>query len=405
MQHRLTRPLFPDSFSWVTNDKGTALRTRYDVIVIGAGPAGATVAHDLARRGIKVMVLEKSTFPRYKCCAGGLSVRAAKLIDGHIDGVVENAISSATITSAGKAPFYGTYDKTILYTVMRDRFDHVLLQKALKAGALLQEGVKAHGITLKESGIEVSTNNGNFQSYFVIGADGANSIAAQAAGIHNTHKSIVAMESEVAVSDKDLLKWQSKVAIDIGCISAGYAWLFPKSDHVSVGIACLRLKAGELKQRYQKFLNSLRFNYYHVISSSGAILPICTGKTIVTRGRIALLGDAAGLADPLTGEGIYNAILSAKLAAPVIEKALAEGISELSEYSTAVSHNILPEMRFANMFAQIFIRLPDKVFKLMKHDERVWRGCCYLLRGDISYATIKERISSLSGVYNLPFKS
>jgi len=286
---------------------------------------------------------------------------------------------------------------------MRDKLDHALLNRAIQAGADVLQGVRAVGIHLNETGVEVTTTAGNFRSKLLAGADGAQSTVAKAIGVNNNNKSIAAIETELAVSDTELAKWKSQIAIGLGYVPHGYAWLFPKSDHLSIGIACLKSKNGKLKRAYQEFLNSFGFKRSVVIKSSGGSLPVCTGRSIVAQGRVALLGDAAGLADPLTGEGICNAIHSAKLAVPVFEKSLESGDFNLRDYSVSVADKILTEMKLAYTFSNIFRLFPDRLFQLLKRDNRVWKGYCYLLRGDINYSTIKDKVSTLGGLYHLLF--
>ena len=139
----------------------------------------------------------------------------------------------------------------------------------------------------------------------------------------------------------------------------GYAWVFPKSDHLSIGIACHRSKAKDLKRHYEEFLDSLNLGPHSIVQWRGALIPMCKGKVSAVRGRALLLGDAAGLADPLTGEGIYNAILSAHLAAPVIERSLQNNPGRLLEYQVALEKEILPDLKIANFISNIFFRLPS----------------------------------------------
>ncbi len=362
-----------------------AMSRDYEVIIVGAGPAGATLAYELVRRGIRVLILEKATFPRYKCCAGGLSVKAAKLLDMDLSGVREDTISSADITFAGASHYHVDYGQPILYTVMRNKFDYSLLKRAEEAGAEVLQGLRVYGIHPDVTGVEVLTTAGDFQAQFVAGADGVRSTVARTLDVKANGNHLIAIETEVQVAREDMAKWKSRVMIDIGRISGGYAWLFPKSDHLSVGIACSVYKARDLKRRYQDFVNSLNLNHYTITRWSGGLIPVCTGQTVVARGRVVLLGDAAGLTDPLTGEGIYNAILSAQLAAPAIEKSLHIGEAGLNDYRQSVEEKIMPEMRTAYMFSKVFSLLPFRLFKLLKRDERVWRGCCYLLRGETDY--------------------
>jgi geranylgeranyl reductase family protein len=308
---------------------GIPLKRNYEVIVVGAGPAGATAAYELAIRGVTVLLLDKAIFPRHKCCGGGLSVKAAGLLgNSEVVEVVEDSISSLLLTFAGADYYRGEYGKIIMYTVTRERFDHFLIQKAEEAGAKVLQGLAAGNVNLSDSGVEVVTSAGSFRSQFVVGADGNRGVVARSLNL-KTQDYVVGIETEVLTGYEDLAKWKSQVVIDLGCISNGCAWLFPKTDHLSVGVVCLRAKAKDLKRAYWQFLNSLNLKHYTIAKWSADFIQTCAGQSLLTQGRVALLGDAAGLADPLTGEGIYHAILSARLVAPAIENALLNGRAEL----------------------------------------------------------------------------
>ena len=238
-------------------------------------------------------------------------MKAAKLLNVDINAVIEDEIVGATITFVGDRPHHTHYDQTVMYTVMRDKFDYMLAERAEKAGAVILQEHEVKGINLGEDAVQLSTPRGDFCSKFVVGADGARSIVARALGLKRRPNYLIAIETEVTVADKQLARWKSQVGMDIGRIP-GYGWVFPKADHLSIGIACLSSKAKTLKRHYWEFLHSLNLDNYTISRWRGGFIPRCTGKAIVSCGRAALLGDAAGLADPLCGEGVYNAILSAR---------------------------------------------------------------------------------------------
>ncbi len=124
------------------------LRDAYDVAVVGAGPAGATAARELARAGHTVLLLERQRIPRYKTCAGGVTVRAAKLLDFDISSVVERVVHGGRISYKLQRPIERRYPEPVCYMVMRDRFDGFLARKAGEAGAHLAEGVRVASVTV-----------------------------------------------------------------------------------------------------------------------------------------------------------------------------------------------------------------------------------------------------------------
>jgi len=348
-----------------------------------------------------VLVLDRAVFPRYKCCAGGLTVKAAKLLDININGLADDVISGAIVTFKGSKPYYGHSASPIMYTVMREGFDHALVKRAQDAGADILEEVEAHGIQVSTRGVEVSTAMGSFWSEFVAGADGAGSRVAKAMNIAKHDAHIVGLESEIRVTREELAKWKSRIAIDIGRTQGGYGWVFPKADHLSVGISCRADKAKGLRRVFREYLDSLKFGRHTIARCAAGLLPVCVGQTVVAQGRAIVLGDAAGLADPLTGEGMHNAILSAQLGAAVIQKALSSGEAALGDYSETVAATIIPQMKLACVFSKMLSQLPVKLFRVLNQDERVWKACCYMLRGEMDYVTIKNRVSSLGKLYSL----
>jgi geranylgeranyl reductase family protein len=370
----------------------------YDVVVVGAGPAGATLACQLARRGIRVLLLEKEKLPRYKCCAGGLTGKAAKLLDFDISEVAEDAIHMVDFTFNLSSPYLGQHSQPLIYTVMRDVFDHFLVQRAQQFGAALIDGQKVTQIQMDGDWVEISTADGIFRSPLVVGADGANSTVARELGLDRNIRYLTAIESEVAVSTEELAKWKSRIQIDLGCVPGGYAWVFPKRDHLSIGVGCLGSKAKHLKYSHQKFLDSLSIGNYAVTKSSSHLIPTSTKARLVWQDKALFLGDAAGLADPLTGEGICNALLSARLAAPVIEDSLARGRIALHDYQEIVDSRITSELRMASVLSRFFVRFPHLAFGMLNRSDGVWRVLRNLMLGETGYAAIKGEVGGFKAL-------
>jgi geranylgeranyl reductase family protein len=381
------------------------LKQSRDVIVVGAGPAGATLAYELAKRGVGVLVLEKEKLPRYKCCAGGVTSKAAKLLDFDISEVVEDVIYEVSFTFNLGSPYLGQHSQPLIYTVMRDVFDYFLAKRAQQVGAVLMDGQKVTQIQVSADWVEVSTADSIFRSRLVVGADGAYSVVARELGMGRSIEHVAGIEAEIVVPEEELAKWESRVHIDLGCIPGGYAWVFPKRDHLSVGVGCLASKARYLNHRHQKFLNSLGIGSYTIARSSSHLIPTRTKGRLVWQDKALLLGDAAGLADPLTGEGIYNAIQSAQLAAQVIENSLAHGKVKLEDYQEAVDEKIMSELRIARTLSKFFVRFPHLAFRMLNQSEGVWRTGCNLMLGEINYAAIKEKKGGFKGIFNRLFRA
>ncbi|MEK7268103.1 MAG: FAD-dependent monooxygenase, partial [Nitrospirota bacterium] len=130
----------------------------YDVLVVGMGPAGATAAYELSRAGMSVLALEKQMHPRYKVCGGGLSVRIDQILESDFKAVVEHTVYGIQFTYGGEEPFLIESPRPIAYMVMRDRFDHLLVEKARRAGAEVHEDERAVGFLQLPEGVEVITD-------------------------------------------------------------------------------------------------------------------------------------------------------------------------------------------------------------------------------------------------------
>jgi len=376
------------------------LEQSHDVIVVGAGPAGATLAYELGKRGIGVLVLEKEKLPRYKCCAGGVTSKAAKLLDFDISEVAEDVIYGFSFTFNLGSPYLGQHSQPLIYTVMRNVFDYFLVKRAQQLGAVLMDGQKVTQIQVSADWVEISTTDSIFRSRLVVGADGAYSVVARELGMGRSIEYLVGIESEIVVPEEELVKWKSRVQIDLGCIPGGYAWVFPKRNHLSIGAGCLASKARHLNRHHQKFLNSLSIGSYTIARSSSHLIPTCTKGRLVWQDKVLLLGDAAGLTDPLTGEGIYNAIQSAQLAAPVIENSLLGGKVGLQDYQQIVEGKIMSELRIARTLSKKFVRFPRLAFGMFNRSDGAWRAISNLMLGEIDYAAIKGKAGGFKGILN-----
>src|SRR5437773_3858871 len=140
----------------------------YDVLIVGLGPAGATAAYELSRAGMSVLGLEKQMHPRYKVCGGGLSVRIDQILDSDFKAVVEHTVYGIQFTYGGQEPFFIESPRPIAYMVMRDRFDHLLVEKARRAGTEVHEDERAVGFLQSPEGVEVTTDRGRYRTKVLI---------------------------------------------------------------------------------------------------------------------------------------------------------------------------------------------------------------------------------------------
>lgn len=373
----------------------------YDVIIVGAGPAGATLGYELARKGVGVLILEKQRLPRYKPCAGGITVKAANILGLDISAVTRTVVHGARATYGKNQTFTKWYDKPLIYTVMRDEFDHLLVQRSQEAGATITDQEAVCHIETTAETVRVMTTKKTRQAQILVGADGARSIVARHAGLMREIDLGIGIEAETSVAGEKLVKWDSLMGLDLGHIRGGYGWVFPKKDHLSVGVGGPMRQVRRLRSGYRAVLKSHDLGSGSVSRMRSHYLPVRKKGTPIQSSRFLLLGDAAGLVDPLTGEGIHNAIKSAQIAAPIISQCLRTNALDLQSYQDAIDREIMPDLNAARAFVRLFTWFPRLCFTFVEQNDRLWRACCRLLRGEETYLTIKHKLDPFEGLFDL----
>jgi len=351
----------------------------YDIIIVGAGPAGATLGCELSRRGISVLIIEEETLPRDKTCAGGITRRAADILDFDIGPVIERPTYGVRFTYRLKGSCIKRHREVFISTVMRDRFDHLLVQKAQQAGATVIDGVRAVQLGASPSEMKMITTAGAYTAKFVAGADGAKGMVAKKSGMMQGVPLDLAIETRVPLEDSKLSEWESLVGIDLGQLPGGYGWIFPKKDNLSVGVG----GSARFSKRLKPYLEQM-LNYIGVDGDGGFrghLMPMRRRGMSIQQERVLLLGDAAGLVNPFTREGIFYAIRSAQLAAPVVEKALQSGAVDLKDYETAVDAQLMPSIDIGRALLRIFTQSPRLCFGMVKRSDWLWEYVCRALVG------------------------
>lgn len=390
----------------------------YDVIVVGAGPGGATCAWKAAEAGLRVLLLDRaSALPRYKPCGGGIPSSLARYVQGFEDPTI---FADLTVTHLrhswkGKDPILAAMETTLgnpaeVWMVQRPHFDRFLVERACQAGATLRVGVKVTEVRHDTEAVTIISASGDmWRARHVVGADGAKGIVGARSGLRLSRRYGIAREVEIPFEGgEDGNRWhplleKGAAYLDYGTVKNGYAWIFPKRGFLSVGAGMLlpRKPSADaeknvgrvLRQAIDTLLLSVGMRYPEGAADAPRIwahpIPFWTGiEPLATAdGRTLLVGDAAGVVQPLFGEGIQYAIRTGALAA----RHIAEG-TVAEHYTDAVRELFADEFDAAARVGRVFHRAPYLSYRLGVKNPAGTRLVGRLMAGETSLSHLEQRI-------------
>jgi geranylgeranyl reductase family protein len=369
-------------------------RAAYDALVVGAGPAGSHLAWLLARAGRRVALLDKARFPRHKTCGGGLSRKSLVLLGDAVAPAVHRWIRGARLAFRDCDPVTKDMHLPAGCTVVREEFDGLLARRARAAGAELFEDTALLDLRVARDWVAAITARGEMSARRLYAADGVGSTVRARVFGRDAVRYVPALEALVPEPAQALEAFGARALFDFGALPRGYGWIFPKRDHLNVGVYSPYGGRG-LRRYLQEFIArqpALRGGAPIVFR--GYAIPLRNVAGEFERGPVALLGDAAGLAEAVFGEGIYFALYSAELAARAA--LAADAGAEPLAYTRLLRRELLPELRAARWLAACLFAFPRLAFERFVRNARARDLFAGLITGETSYRACL-RAAALSG--------
>jgi len=284
---------------------------------------------------VATLLLDRASFPRDKPCGGGVTARAASLLPFALDTVVESAVDQVELGLRYGRRFLRRSKRPLVLMTERKRLDAFLVARATDAGVVFRDEVRVTDIELRADRVIARHGTKATVAGAVIGADGVNGTTARRLGIAGRRRHLVALEADIAYGPIDPSDYERRLVLELGTLPGGYAWIFPKAGHLNVGVLTWERNGADLRNHLQQLVGRLDIAPETLENVRGYRLPLRSPGDSLTRGRALLVGDAAGLVDPLLGEGIHAAFLSARLGADAVRALIAGETAGLERYAGA----------------------------------------------------------------------
>ncbi|MBV8395392.1 MAG: NAD(P)/FAD-dependent oxidoreductase [Actinobacteria bacterium] len=353
---------------------------RFDAVIVGGGPAGSTLAWRLADAGASVCVVDKARFPRDKPCGGGLTTRAFRACPVDPSPVVEEEVDVVELRFRYGDAVVRHAREPVIRMTQRRRLDAFLLDAARERGADIREGT-----TLDDVGVEGDV---------IVGADGANGTTAKAVGLGVGIVHGVAYEGNASYAQISRDRYARRAVVELADIPGGYAWVFPKGDHANVGVGAWQSEGPKLREHLRRACAAHGLDPESLSDLRGHRLPLRRPGTRIAGERALLVGDAAGLIDPVSGDGMYECFVSSRLAAAAILDRLAGRASSLEPYQAAVDAELASLHRASWKLKRALDRWPVASWRVAR-TKLVWRTVENLLLGELSSPSEQHGLARL----------
>jgi geranylgeranyl reductase family protein len=343
----------------------------------------------------RVVILERFRIPRYKTCAGGLVGASMNALPAGFTPPVHAIATSFTFSLRGRSERTKTSSVPLVKLVRRDEFDASLVDAAVAAGAVVFDDTIVTNLTAEDDFMRVTTRNrGDLRARIVVGADGSAGRSAAYVGVVLDQVDL-GLEVELVTPDDQSADWASRILIDWGAIPGAYAWVFPKGSTLSAGVIAERGNADLTRTYLRDFLAHLGLDRQETVASSGHLTRCRTPGSPLYRDRVLVAGDAAGLLEPWTREGISFALrsgtIAGRAAAQAATAASATAVSTvMTAYAGEISATLAREMRAGRIFMRAFTRHPRMFYMAIILFPKVWDFVAHAISGDTSLADITK---------------
>ncbi|MHC5796965.1 geranylgeranyl reductase family protein [Lacisediminihabitans sp. FW035] len=347
-----------DGGAYPARDDAASAGVIWDVLVVGAGPAGSSAARVAAAGGASVLLVDRARFPRYKTCGGGLiGISLAHLPDSVLSTVEQRTREVRFSLRGGSST---TYRRALpfLALVQRERFDEALVTAAVAAGASFRDSVVVRAVEEADGLVTVTTDGPTLRARVVIGADGTSGRIGRYVGVQNRGIDL-ALEVELTRTPESQA-WDDSIAFDWGPAPGSYAWVFPKEKVLTVGVIQARGEPQQTRDYLESWLYSTGLDTLETERSSGHLTQWRAPDSPLRRGSVLVAGDAAGLLDPWTREGLSFALRSGCWAGDAAAAATTGGGS-LDDYGRRVDAELEPDIRAGERLLRFFEKHPRMV--------------------------------------------
>jgi geranylgeranyl reductase family protein len=365
----------------------------WDVVVVGAGPAGATAARFAALGGARVLLLDKAVFPRYKTCGGGIIGESRRRLSEHALATIEEDVAEVGMSlrfgdlrhvrddrPSVAAPFMAT---PFIAMVQRERFDQANVDAAVEAGATFRDGTMVRSLQQQEDGVSVGFADGpTLHARVVIGADGAGGRVGRYVGAQAARTDF-GLEAELP---RPAAYTDDAVLLDWGAHPGTYAWVFPKRDLLTVGVIERHGHGDRTRDYLDAWMTHLGLAVGPGDRSSGHLTQWRTADSPLRRGDVLLAGETAGLLEPWTREGISFALRSGEWAGAAAGDMVAGDRTAPARYERRVWAELVPEIEAGARLLRVFERHPGVVHRLLTRIPAGRRLFVAFCRGDASLA-------------------